>query len=27
MMKSLIVMRSNYHMPRAIVELSHAMRT
>jgi hypothetical protein len=26
-MKSLIVMRSNYHMPRAIVELSHAMRT
>jgi hypothetical protein len=26
MMKSLIVVISNYHMPRAIVELSHAMR-
>jgi len=25
--KSLIVVTSNYHMPRAIVELSHAMRT
>jgi hypothetical protein len=25
-MKSLIVVISNYHIPRAIVELSHAMR-